>query len=243
MFTLEQVVPWGRSFDEYRRMFSLDDRALDGSLLGCGDGPASFNAEATKRGARVVSCDPLYRFDVGAIRRRISETRDQIVEQARQNMDEFVWDEVGSLEQLAKIRHAAMQTFLDDFNAGRSQGRYLDASLPSLPFADRSFDIALCSHLLFLYSEQLDESFHVSAITELCRVASEVRVFPLVSLGGSPSRHLEPVRDMAQRLGLNVSVRRVDYEFQRGANEMLVVNRARLTARTTASWRHDRSGA
>jgi len=29
MFTLEQVVPWGRSFDEYCRMFALS-----------GDGPA-----------------------------------------------------------------------------------------------------------------------------------------------------------------------------------------------------------
>jgi hypothetical protein len=28
MFTLDEVVPWGRSFDEYRRMFALTDREL-----------------------------------------------------------------------------------------------------------------------------------------------------------------------------------------------------------------------
>jgi hypothetical protein len=28
MFTLDQVVPWGRSFDEYRRMFDLTDDEL-----------------------------------------------------------------------------------------------------------------------------------------------------------------------------------------------------------------------
>ena len=44
MFTLDQVVPWGRSFDEYRRMFALSDDDLTGSILGCGDGLASFNA-------------------------------------------------------------------------------------------------------------------------------------------------------------------------------------------------------
>ena len=45
-------------------------------------------------------------------------------------------------------------------------------------FADREFDLALCSHLLFLYSEQLTADFHLASIRELCRVAGEVRVFP-----------------------------------------------------------------
>jgi len=60
MFNLDQVVPWGRSFDEYRRMFGLADADLGRRIVGCGDGPAAFNAEATARGARVVSCDPIY---------------------------------------------------------------------------------------------------------------------------------------------------------------------------------------
>jgi len=53
MFTLDQVVPWGRSFDEYRRMFALTDAELGLRIIGCGDGPASFNAEATRRGTAV----------------------------------------------------------------------------------------------------------------------------------------------------------------------------------------------
>jgi hypothetical protein len=55
MFTLDQVVPWGRSFAEYRRMFALTDAELGLRIIGCGDGPASFNAEATRRGTAVVS--------------------------------------------------------------------------------------------------------------------------------------------------------------------------------------------
>jgi hypothetical protein len=54
---LNEVIPWGRSFDEYRRMFALSGDDLAGTILGCGDGPASFNAEATALGHRVVSCD------------------------------------------------------------------------------------------------------------------------------------------------------------------------------------------
>ena len=41
-FTLEKVVPWGRSFDEYTAMFSLTETELEKHILGCGDGPASL---------------------------------------------------------------------------------------------------------------------------------------------------------------------------------------------------------
>ena len=59
-------------------MFALgsDDLAL--RILGCGDGPASFNAEATRRGVAVVSCDPLYQWEAVQIRERIAITYDQI---------------------------------------------------------------------------------------------------------------------------------------------------------------------
>ena len=53
----------GRSYDEYVRMFALSEADLAGRLLGCGNGPASFDSEATRRGGRVVSCDPPYQFD------------------------------------------------------------------------------------------------------------------------------------------------------------------------------------
>ena len=44
MFTLDRVVPWGRSFDEYRRMFGLPDKDLALRIIGCGDGPAAWKS-------------------------------------------------------------------------------------------------------------------------------------------------------------------------------------------------------
>ena len=122
MFTLDQVVPWGRSFEEYCRMFALTDRDLDGTILGCADGPASFNTEATRRGTGVVSSDPLYRYDVSQIRERIAATCDQVLEQTRQNAAEFIWDTIASVEQLGTVRMAAMQAFLDDYEIGTTAG-------------------------------------------------------------------------------------------------------------------------
>ena len=103
---------------------------------------------------------------------------------------------------LKRVRMTAMRAFLDDYAPGRAEGRYLDAGLPSLPFADGAFDLALCSHFLFLYSQQFDAAFHVQSIRELCRVAREVRVFPLLALGAQPSPHLGAARDALTRPGL-----------------------------------------
>ena len=225
-FTLEKVVPWGRSFDEYLAMFALVEEDLRKRILGCGDGPASFNCMMKRRGGRVVSVDPLYRFSAVEIRNRIDEIYEEIMEQTRKNKNEFVWRHISSVEELGKVRMDAMNDFLSDYTAGSKEGRYVDASLPMLPFEDREFDIALCSHFLFLYSERLSDNFHIQSIKELCRVASEVRIFPLLELGAKKSRHLETVIDRLENDGFVIDIKKVSYEFQRGGNEMLRVTAA-----------------
>jgi hypothetical protein len=226
MFALSSVVPWGRSYDEYVRMFALTDADLTGRILGCGDGPASFNAEATRAGAQVVSFDPLYQFDADQIRQRIHETATEVLEQARRNAHEFVWNDViPDIAALKRVRMSAMEAFLDDYARGLGEGRYVNAGLPSLPFDDGAFDLALCSHFLFLYSRQHDAAFHVQSLREVARVAREVRVFPLLALGGQPSPHLSAARQALEADGWHISIERVPYEFQRGGNEMLRVTR------------------
>jgi hypothetical protein len=163
-------------------MFNLDDEDLSGTILGCADGPASFNAEMHRLGRRVISCDPIYRFTEQQLSARIEQACVEIVEQTMKNMGNFVWSSIGSTEELRDTRMSAMQKFLEDYNEGKEQGRYIDAELPILPFDDGSFDIALCSHLLFLYSDRLSLEFHHKSILQLCRVADDVRIFPLIDL-------------------------------------------------------------
>jgi len=226
MFTLDKVVPWGRSFDEYQRMFALTESDLGLKILGCGDGPANFNAHATRRGSVVVSCDPIYRYDVEQLRARIAATHDEILEQTRRNATEFVWNVIRSVEELAQVRMAAMKDFLDDYPTGRINGRYVDAELPDLPFGDSSFDLAVCSHFLFLYTTQLGDLFHRRAVREMCRVAREVRIFPLLALGAVPSPFVHLVAAEFGGDGFNVSIEDVPYEFQRGANKMMRIQQA-----------------
>ncbi|SFM46963.1 class I SAM-dependent methyltransferase [Methanolobus profundi] len=219
----QNVVPWGRSLQEYVDMFSLTDEDLDKSILGCGDGPASFNCEMTRKGRSVVSVDPIYSLDRAVIEQRIDETYTEVLEQTQENQDKFVWESISSVEELGEIRMSSMKLFLGDFENGKEEGRYIAGGLPELPFDDNSFDLALVSHLLFLYSEQLSFEFHLQAIDELLRVANELRIFPLVDLNSRKSIHLDEVIDSLLSRGLLVSEKKVNYEFQKGGNTMLVI--------------------
>lgn len=222
-FTLDKVVPWGRSYDEYVSMFSLSATDLQQRILGCGDGPAAFNAVLTGAGGHVVSVDPVYVFDTAQIRGRIAETCETVLAQMHRSQNDYVWDSIASVEQLGRLRMSAMETFLADFEAGKAAGRYVPGELPELPFADGRFDLALSSHFLFLYSAHLSAAFHLQALQAMLRVAREVRVFPILALDGSVSPHLPFVSEQLASQGFTVEVRRVPYEFQRGGNEMLVI--------------------
>lgn len=219
--TLDQVIPWGRSPEEYRRMFSLTDADLARKILGCGDGPASFNAEMMAQGQQVISFDPIYAFSRAEIAQRVEETYKGMMEQVSRSQNDYVWDRFENPQALVTHRLATMQRFLADYDHGLAEGRYILESLPKLSFSNHQFDLALCSHLLFLYSEQLSLEFHVDSILELCRVAREVRIFPLLDLKCRKSAYIEPVRTRLMEPGYTVEITRVNYEFQKGGNEMM----------------------
>ncbi len=157
------------------------------------------------------------------IRSRISEDYETVLAQVRENQDNYVWGSIASVEELGRIRMSAMNTFLLDYDLGKSNGRYIPGGLPSLPLASGKFDIALSSHFLFLYSARLSAEFHLQALLEMLRVSHEVRVFPLLTLTGSPSPHLDCVSESLTSYGCCVEIKRVSYEFQRGGNEMLLI--------------------
>ena len=223
-FDLDKIVPWGRSFDEYVAMFALSEEDLSKSILGSGDGPAGFNAELTRQKGKIVSVDPLYKFSSREIKGRIDETYHEIMSQTRENADEFVWDLIPSVEKLGCVRMESMEDFLSDYSVGLKEHRYIAASLPHLPFEDGEFELALCSHFLFLYSEHLSSEFHVQSIKELVRVSGETRIFPLLELGAKKSRHLEVVIRKLEAEEMQVDIESVPYEFQIGGNQMLRIS-------------------
>lgn len=193
------------------------------TILGCGDGPASFNAEVTANGGRIISADPIYKFSRQQIQGRIAESYPDIMAQLSSNRDTYIWEQISTVEEVGRRRMQAMEAFLADYETGKQQGRYVEAALPALPFENHSFDLALCSHFLFLYSSQVSREAHIEGVREMCRVAREVRIYPLISLECEPSAHLPAVMEALQADGIQANLAPVPYRFQKGATQMLVL--------------------
>lgn len=211
-----------RSLAEYRAMFSLTEADLTGRLLDCCAGAASLVAEANELGGRAVAADPVFAQGADEVAAAVRDSLQGGQQLIDDHEDQFVWDWYGDRARRDALRAEAAERFLHDVR--RFPQRYVAAELPRLPFADKAFDVALCSHLLFTWARRWDETWHRTALCELARVATEARVFPLVRAGdGSPTPFLASLVDSLRREGFSVEIRRVAYEFQRGGNEMLVI--------------------
>lgn len=223
-FRLSGVVPWGRNFEEYRLMFCLTENDLKKRIAGFGDGPACFNRELTERGGSVISFDPIYQFTKKDIESRIGEVRAEVMEQTRENADNYVWTRIKSPEELESVRMSAMKRFLEDYDKGRAEERYVYHELPNkLPFEEDRFDIGLSSHFLLMYTA-LGYDFHIKAMTEMLRVCKEIRVFPIVDLDANNSELIDKVIGHFRK-DFRVDIIGTDYEFQKGDNKMLIVGK------------------
>lgn len=212
-----------RSFGEYVAFFGLDDAALGGRILDCCAGASGFAATLAARGGDVTAVDPAY-ADVPTLLEHAARARAGGDAMIDRNDHRFVWDWYGSQERRRTLRESALDAFTADFRG--SPHRYVSGRLPGLPFGDHSFDLALCSHLLFTWSDVLDEAWHERSLRELLRVAAEVRVFPLVLKGtGAPVAFLPSLIDALRRDGHTADVVPVPYEFQVDAHHMLRLRR------------------
>ncbi|WP_348800268.1 hypothetical protein [Flavobacterium adhaerens] len=223
-FELKNVVPWGRNLEEYTKIFKLTDSDLNSKIISFGDGPASFNAEMTQLGKKVISLDPIYQFSKAELRQRIDETKETVMEQMRTNQDKFVWKNIKNVAELEKIRMGAMTNFINDFELGKEQQRHVHHELPnSTKYEALEFDLGLSSHFLILYS-QLGLDFHIKSITEMLRISKEIRIFPILNLNATKSEVLDDIITHF-KTDFDIKIETSDYEFQKNGNQMLVIKR------------------
>ena len=221
-FELSKVVPWGRTLEEYKTMFTLSEEDLKKSIASFGDGPASFNTEMTKLNNNVTSFDPIYQFTKEQLVNRIKETKDIVMKQTKENKDNFIWTNIKDLNELEKMRMETMYNFIEDFEAGKEENRYIPHELPNKTnFSDKHFDVGLSSHFLLLYSN-LGLDFHIKSIDEILRICKEVRIFPILDLDAKESSMLKPIIDNYSR-GYDVKIEKTDYMFQKDGDKMLVI--------------------
>ncbi len=220
---MRELVLWGHHVDEYREMFALSTADFNTRILEYGCGASAINAELHEGADHVVSCDPLFTLDKATLSTKVSLIFEDMLAAVKKNQDKFDFSRYGGLDGLVSNRREGIAEFFADYERGLAETRYLPLRDYTLPFADFSFDFALCSHYLFADLDGQDIDFHLKVIRELARVAKEVRIFPLIDRLGQPSPFLGPVLLGLQQENYGVEVREVSYHLEPTGNAMLRV--------------------
>lgn len=225
-FQVDDVILIGRVFDEYARMFRLDDATLRGArILDAASGVSSFCAEANAQGYQVTASDRIYHFSADEIEQKCRRDLDSMLVQLSGVTHNYIWDYFSTLDALRMKREEAYRAFVADFRQ-HGNARYVPTTYPVTQFADGAFDLTLVSHFLFLYDEQLDYDFHRRTLLELLRVtAGEVRLFPLVNLRTERASSVTQLLDDPMFALYDIRIERVDYEFIRNSSEMMIIRR------------------
>ena len=221
---LENVVITGRTFEEYSSFFDLKIEDLKGKkILDCPSGASSFVSTLKQNDIDVIGVDLLYEFDIESIETQGYKTIEKIYQDTSW-MDVYKMDFYKSKENHRNHRENALKAFVNDFN----KKDYIFAKLPNLPFENKEFDLALSSHLLFVYDNMLDYEFHKNSILEMLRVSKEVRIFPLVDFKNSKvleEKNFSPFvyKILEELKDFKCEIVKVDFEFQPKANYYLKI--------------------
>lgn len=227
---IDRVVFVGRTLSEYKEFLDLDIESLKGSkVLDCPSGPSSFVAEANRMGIRAVGCDSSYDLPLKQLVNKGLKDISHVIERLSEKTHLFKWDYYSSVEDVKESRTRALKLFEEDFQIGLEEERYVKASLPILPFPDRSFELVISAHFLFIYDDKLDYEFHLNSILELNRVcSSEVRIYPLQSMNARIYPYMDRLINDLKQTGFEASIVEVGFEFLRGSNFMLRIKHANL---------------
>ncbi|MFA5354190.1 MAG: hypothetical protein WC291_08165 [Thermodesulfovibrionales bacterium] len=220
---IDRIAFFGRTFSEYTAMFGLDEELLrKGPMLDCPGGASSFAAEAHLKGLDVTASDILYFLSADELLAKGRRDIAHVFEKFDAASHLYTWTHYKDKAEVMAQRTKALEGFIRDFERGKKEGRYVRAELPRLPFPDRQFSLVLSANFLFLYGDRMGFDFHIACIRELLRVSSgEVRIFPFVGLDALPYPHLHEVITALRGEGVSSEILPVDFEFQRGANQVL----------------------
>lgn len=214
----------GRGWLEYMKMFNLEKSSLENlKILDCAAGASSFTAHLANQGYDIRAVDILYDLKPNELENKCHEHLKLLVKSLSEIEFNFVWNFFSNISELQSYRQNACQEFSADYLKHRE--RYIHADLTSLPFPDNEFNLVLCSHILFIYDHRLDYEFHYNSIKEMLRVCKgDLRIYPLVKHHEKKSAYVEKIsKDFEDDVKMELI--KVDYQFRKGGNEMMVLKK------------------
>lgn len=210
---------WVYDFSDYQQMYDLSEGDLKKSIFDFSSGIASFNAEATKRGMHVISCDASYVLSEEKMASYAAQFLQETMSYLKNNPDRLKDSSEVMMRRVIGLWEKTEKMFLQDYASGKAQNRYQPLQFPRLPYVTHQFNLALCTGFIFHHSLSTKEIAVI--VQELCRIAEEIRIFPLLDNYGKMTEELGPLMLMLQKKNYGVEVREVSYETLNGGNAML----------------------
>lgn len=214
------ISTWIYNLADYCQIFDLKEEEFQLKILDYPSGIASFNAEMHRLGHNVVSADTLYKKTVPELQefaKVFCEGQINLLHALKNSLQKTDQQNLRSIEKKWRL---SKKIFLEDYSAEKHRSRYRSVEGLELPFDDHEFKLALCSDFMF-HSESLQQLSSGQRLQELCRVAEEVRIFPLLDENGNISESLGPVMLAMQDNNFGIEVREVPYTKIKGGNAML----------------------
>ena len=218
-YDLNKVMLVGRTFEEYRAMFNLNEFDLKKKIFNAASGVSSFAAEAKE--CNIVNGDIIYNNDYCNLAEKCRSDYDVIEKEVEKKAEMFDFSFYEGIEGHLLVRKNAYTKFLEDYKSGSD--KYVFTELPYTSFHSNTFDLCLVSHLLFIYDNMLDYGFHEDTIEELLRISEEVRIFPLVNLSGERSVFVKKIIMSSKFNNFNFNIKKVNYSVFKSADEYLQI--------------------
>jgi hypothetical protein len=212
---------WIYNLKNYKEMYDLKEEEFEYYILDFPAGLSSFNAEMLQMGYdNVISGDRLYQLEPEEMEQQAAKLLVNSEKYLRKHAKMLRKNEEKYIQKILHKWQQSVNIFIQDYRLGKKTNRYRFMDLPSLPFKEHEFKLALCSDLVF-HSETQEQGNHFQLVKELCRVAGEVRIFPLMNEKGEISNTIGPILLEMQNFHYGIEVREVAYEKNKGANAML----------------------
>ncbi len=200
---------WIYNLNDYRQIFGLSEPDLQKKILAYPAGISSVNAELYALGHLIISGDPAYALS-------LMEMRDYAGKILQENIAAIDKSHQSSL--IAQWEHS-LELFLVDYETGKKQGRYRAMDLPPFSAVEETFELLLCTD--FLFNPPGNSGTAQEMMNELCKLAAEVRIFPLPQDKNAVSAELGPLMLALQQRNFGVEIRAVDYPPCHQASAML----------------------
>lgn len=213
---LERVALIGRTYNEYKRMFDVTKESLEGKkVLDVAAGVSNFCAIGNVFGLDITAVDPIYHLMADEIEVQAEQDLETVVSQLPVNSSHYNWDFYRDIEGVRVSRIKAYQTFLKDYQ--KHPKSYVPGEIGKLPFQDKTFDVTLVSHLMFLYDNLFSAEDHIAMFRELLRVTKdEIIIFPTKNLTGENCKWVDLIIQNHEFLDHTFRLEKSKFEFQKG---------------------------